>query len=682
VEQNTVVLKEHGKPVGFQSIVKDITAARRSQELLQQAEEALRTQQERHQSRLQAVLDNIPMIVYIKDLEGRFIMVNSYFKTAFGITDEEVLGKHSGEICQFSDGNKQYDETDRMTRETLKPVEVEDIVDTTDGPRNMLVTKFPLLDKDGKLFATCGVDKDITEMVNYREDLIRARQRAEQAEKLQEEFLANMSHEIRTPMNGIIGMANLLGDTHLTDEQREYVHFIKYSSDILFVLINDILDLSKIKAGRMTVEKIDFNVQEVADTVISPMQKAAAEKNVVIKKRLSPAIQFVNGDKFKLAQVLNNLLSNAVKFTREGEITVSAGIASEDAAGLELEFSVADTGIGISEEGLQNIFESFVQATSETTRVYGGTGLGLAITKRLVELQGGSIHVNSQQGKGSVFTFTIRYDKTDATSSGNVEHIADTDSLVGKRILLVEDNPVNQKVTDKLLTKAGLIVDIASDGRLAIELLEAGHQYDAILMDLRMADIDGFQATIYIRTKLNLSTPIIAMTASALRNEREKCFAIGMNEYISKHFNPKELFYNLRRFIISDGAATANHVVSKFEKTGKVYDLAFIQELEDPDYTCEILELFLNTTPDILKEIHRETLHENWDHVYQAAHKLKGSVGILQMSNFLSDVTEIEELAKEKRELDRVPHLVASITEHFKLVTPMLEAELLTAKSI
>ena len=636
---------------------------------------------EEYQTKLQAILDYIPMIVYIKDLNGRYILVNKEFKKVFDQSDETIIGKTSLQLHSDSVAAKKLEMVDEEVRGKLQPVEIEDIIETSEGPQHMLVTKFPLFDKNNNLFATSGVDKNITEMVRYRQELINARSRAEQAEKLQEEFLANMSHEIRTPMNGIVGMSNLLEDTNLSEEQREYVQLIKQSSDTLLMLINDILDLSKIKAGRMSIEQIDFNLEETVDRVLSQFRLKAADKGLALTKIVDQNIPtYVKGDQHKLIQILNNLISNAVKFTDQGQVRVEIRVIDKSNEKITFEFLVVDTGIGIAKENLDYVFESFVQAGNDMMRRFGGTGLGLSITKRLLELQGGMINVTSTLGKGTSFRFEISYSPGN-NSSINANTIPNGTNLKypllnGKRILLVEDNTVNQKVTVKMLTKVGVKTEVANNGRESIELLEK-NKYDAIIMDLQMPEMNGFQATTYIRSKLNLNTPIIAMTASALRNEREKCLEIGMNAYMTKPFIPQELFELIG--VLTEENSISSVKEAEREKpvlSEKPYQLSYLQELEDDDYMIEVLQIFLKSTPEALGAMKQQYLQENWDGVYKHAHKLKSSLGILQMTALAERITEIEILARERTYAERIPLLVKQAIDQYNLISPLLEAEL------
>jgi CheY-like chemotaxis protein/HPt (histidine-containing phosphotransfer) domain-containing protein len=518
-------------------------------------------------------------------------------------------------------------------------------------------------------------------MVHNRQQLIDARLRAEMAEKLQEEFLANMSHEIRTPMNGIIGMTNLLDHTELNSDQKEFVQLIRQSSDTLLMLINDILDLSKIKAGRMNIELIDFSLIDTVDRVLSPFKLKAAEKGIRIQKFIDPKLpEYLEGDQHKLIQILNNLVSNAVKFTESGSVDVYVNLINDGDQTVVLELKVEDTGIGIAPDYIDYIFESFAQAGSDMVRRFGGTGLGLAITKRLVELQGGTISVKSIPGKGSCFSFTIEYGlgvkpgPNLAEASGVNGNWAKV--LIGKRVLLVEDNEINQKVTLRMLENQKMVVDVADNGKEGVLKLEKG-AYDVIIMDLQMPVMDGFQTTTYIRNKLNLRTPIIAMTASALRNEHEKCLNLGMNVYMTKPFVPEELFRQLQRLLGNSNVNPEwNNTEEKVEVQEKFYDLSYLQELEDDEYMAEVLQIFLNTTPESLQIIKEQYVRENWEEVYRQAHKLKSSLGILQMNSLLKNISEIELLAKEQVHKEKVPELVKQSIEMYQLIRPMLEADL------
>ena len=681
VEQSVVLIMENGKPVGYQSIAKEITERKFAEQLLQEAECRIKLKQEEYQERLQAILNNMPMIVYLKDLDGRFMMVNRQFHETFNTTDEAVIGKAEINVHTSESGLKRFEEADEQVKRTGKPVEIEDSLMTREGERNMLIVKYPLFDKNNELFAISAVGKDITELIRYQRQLITARKRAEKAERLQEEFLANMSHEIRTPMNGIIGMTNLMKTTGLNEEQGEYLHLIEESSGILLALINDILDLSKIKSGRMCIENVDYNLHQTIDSILAPFCVKAREKNIEINKIFQGLPKYITGDQHKFQQVLNNLLSNAVKFTNQGTVTLFATTEQRADNKLYLICSVSDTGIGIAAENHEQVFESFVQAGSDMVRRFGGTGLGLAITKRLIELQGGKITVDSTLGEGTSFYVELpivisQGIHEEPTLVPVEEKGSSTIELRGKKILLIEDNLVNQKVTYLMLHKAGMEVDIANHGKEAVDLLER-ESYDLIITDLQMPEMDGFQTAVYIRNKLNLPTPIIAMTASALRNEKDRCLQLGMNEYLTKPFSPASLFHHLKRYLLAPGEALTEKPLDTEEQIqNELYNLSYLEEMDDAEYATEVLDLFLTTTPQTLAEIKDLTFREEWEKVYKKAHNLKSSLGILQMNKMLGTVAEIESIARDSSQTELIENLLNYTEQQYDLVKPMLEAEL------
>lgn len=677
-EQNVVVRYQDGKATGFQVITRDITEKKYAENLLQAAEQRMKDKQQEYQERLQSIIDNIPMIIYLKDLEGKFLMVNRVFHEVFKTTDEDVVGRTKLHVHISRENEEKFLQADEDIKMYGKPVEIEDILLTHQGEKHMAVVKFPLLNKNNEMIAIGGVGKDVTESVRYRQQLIEARIRAERAEKLQEEFLANMSHEIRTPMNGIIGMTNLLLTTRLSDEQQEYLHIVRESSNILLSLINDILDLSKIKAGRMTVEQIDFNLPDTVHRLLAPMKVKAAEKGISIHCDIDEGLpRCLRGDQHKLHQVLNNLLSNAVKFTEKGSVTVQVKLLAQANNTYQVALSVADSGIGIAEDNLQMIFDSFTQAGNDMVRRFGGTGLGLAITKRLVELMQGEITVSSQLGVGTTFTCTLPFAAAEVEGAGcrEVKEMAATEnySLRGRRILLVEDNLINQKVTERILHKAGMHVVIANHGREAIEIL-ANENFDAILMDLQMTEMDGFQATAFIRERLQLQTPIIAMTASALRDEKRRCLQMGMNQYLTKPFVPQQLFAQLKRLI---STSEESLVVEKPAlKPGKrLYSLDFVFEMEDDEYSLEILNMFLDSAPATLALLSQRVREENWSEVHRLAHGLKSSLGVLQVHSLLEKMTALEQLAKSGSQPEKMRRLIAASLDHYEVIRPLIEAE-------
>lgn len=503
-------------------------------------------------------------------------------------------------------------------------------------------------------FKILGTIQDISEQKRIERELINAKDIAEQSVRVKEQFLTNMSHEIRTPMNGIIGFARILESTNLDSDQKQSVEAIKRASKNLMTIINDILDFSKIDANKMTFEDVNFSLSKIVNSVMEVLSPISKEKKVKLLCEIDPEINdLLIGDPTRLSQILINLVGNALKFTEKGyvELTVSQQEESEFEAAIQ--FMVIDTGIGIPIDKIDSIFESFNQASNETTRKFGGTGLGLTITRKLIELQGGKITVESEVSKGSQFSFLIHYKKA---QKGIVEPIKlkkeelSSNFLKGIKILLVEDNELNQLLAIKVFARWEKEIDIADNGRIAIEKVEK-NDYDIILMDIQMPEMDGNEVAKYIRNNMGYKSniPIIALTAHATLVEEKRSLESGMNDYLSKPFDFNVLLEKLHHNLMNVDRIKITDGSEEIGTTEKLLNFNYLNEFADGDtaFIEKMVSLFLYNAPGALESILEANAIDNIIVLKAEVHKLKSSISLLGITKASRCIEIIESEIEE-----------------------------------
>lgn len=413
----------------------------------------------------------------------------------------------------------------------------------------------PIVNEFGKVRGVAVFCQDITERKKIEREILEAKFEAERTAKAKSEFLSNMSHEIRTPMNAIIGLSELLLKDTLSDKQHENLKSIKYSADNLLVIINDILDFSKIESGKIEFEEVSFDLENKIQEIRKTFIFKAEEKNIGLKFRLSDRVpKFIMGDPFRLNQILLNLLSNAVKFTKEGTVSLFVDLVEELNESVILKFEVADTGIGIPQDKLASVFESYTQAYTDITRRFGGTGLGLAITRQLVTMQNGEITLDSKMGKGTTFTIKLEFKISEEIQQGSrdevIAELLEKRDFHGAHVLLVEDNIMNQFVANQVLELWNIKVDFANNGLEAVDKLKI-NDYALVLMDLQMPVMSGYEATSFIRDKTNRlrnpEIPIIALTADAFPETKKKVMESGMNDFVTKPLEQTDLYNKIKQ---------------------------------------------------------------------------------------------------------------------------------------
>ncbi len=560
-------------------------------------------------------------------------------------------------------------------------------------------------DDAGKVMGVVIVARDVTEQKRIASELVEAKvfaefatgiaesakskaetatRTAEDAVKAKQQFLSNMSHEIRTPMNAIIGFTKVVLKTELSEKQKEYLQAIKLSGDALIVLINDILDLAKVDAGKMRFEQTPFKMASSISAMLHLFETKIQEKNLELVKVYDSNIpEVLVGDPVRLHQIILNLVSNSVKFTTEGVITITVHLLQEDDEKVTIEFAVEDTGIGIPETKIENIFENFQQATSGTSRLYGGTGLGLAIVKQLVEAQNGTITVRSKMGEGSIFSFTLSFLKTKFEAEVEALFFESEKEVKNISVLVVEDIALNQLLMKTLLDDFGFSRDFASNGRIAIEMLEK-KSYDIILMDLQMPEMNGFEATTHIRKVMKSTVPIIALTADVTTVDLAKCKAVGMNDYIAKPVDER-ILYNK---IVSLAKKTSEVILPvKIEPTSKqkCTDLHYLirRTKSNPELMKEMITVYLEQTPPLVNIMKTSYQNKDWESLQSAIHKIIPSFSIMGINaDFEVMAKKVKEYALAMQQGEGMLDMVLKLEKVCNQACVELTEELLVIKKI
>jgi len=612
------------------------------------------------------------------DLHGRLLTVNPAVCELLGYDEEELKGRMLSDFLPKSDAKKFL--TDYLVKVLHEGSAkgVFRVLGRNNKKSYLLYKNFKVEEENSEPYVI-GFSQDITDRIKTEKELLVTKKITEDANKAKETFLANMSHEIRTPMTGILGIANLLSKTELNDQQKKFTKLISESANNLLTIVNDVLDIEKITAGKLDLEFIPFKIEDKVFTTLQSFQFKAEDKNINLLLNSSlPDDLVVVGDPYRLGQILNNLLSNALKFTSDGAITLNIDYRQNENKSIVVEIQVQDTGIGIRPEKLSDIFRPFMQGSSDTTRKFGGTGLGLTICKNLVEMQGGRITVDSKVDVGTSFSFFIPYEK--GTDQMLVEDNRDNlnyKDLESIKILVAEDVDLNKFLVRHILEAWGCEVTMVNNGREAVEKVKRYH-YDLILMDIQMPEMDGITATKIIRNlntdnraehttqltkktkSLNLkdksTIPIIAITANALKGDGQRYISYGMNGYITKPYTEEKLFHAINQVIKTSDklklkvAPAGNNSETKGEEPeGKLYDLSMIIALgkDDTSFTREIVSLFMEAMPDNIGKLLIAENNKDYKQISTIAHKMKGQIDLFNIISLKSTIRELEAVKTE-----------------------------------
>ncbi len=632
-----------GEVIGTMRTVTDVTDQQLAETKVRESELMLR-------KIIDASLDAVINI----DEEGKVIAWSNQATKIFGFTAEEILGRKMGDFIVPMEYRTAHEQGMKRFLKTGGGAVINNRIEIValdkSGREFPIELSISPIQMGGKHFFS-GFVRDITERKRAEQDLISAKQEAEQAQLAEQQFLANMSHEIRTPMNAVIGMTHLLYDTDPSDVQREYLDSLRFSADSLMGIISNILDLSKIEANELEFEQRTFNLQEVLTSMQQTFQFKVRGKPINVDLDSDPSIKnYLIGDSVRLIQILTNLLGNSSKFTNSGTIGVRTKLVAATEGKYLIQFQVHDTGIGIKKEHLDKIFENFKQADVKITRKFGGTGLGLTIVKNLVELQGGTIEVESTENKGSIFNIVLPFLdsgilQTEISTEKDAEYQI-SEALKDISLLVVEDNPMNQKLIIKILELWDCQFDIASNGIVAVQKTME-KKYDIILMDIHMPEMDGCETTTAIRVNtdnINQNSVIIALTAAALLDEKNRALAAGMNDFLTKPFSPKQLKMQLGKWLNIKLDNISSESCSEFSKNKVIeFNFNYLTEMSGGDETFirEMIELFLQEIPVALSRMDEELESKNWDNIASIAHRIKTNymmVGLMEQNKLALEI--------------------------------------------
>ena len=634
-------------------------------------------------TRLSTLISSLNSGILLEDQDRRILVTNQNFCKIFEIpvSPDSLIGIDCSNSAEQS--KHLIDEEELFVERINKIVK-----------RKEVVTNEEIHFKDGRVFERDFIPiynneqylghlweyRDITAKKESELQLIRAREEAEESKRLKQRFLANMSHEIRTPMNGVIGIVHLLERTQLQENQKKYLNILKDSSEHLLHIINDILDVSKIEEGKLELVYSPVQIDNIIEGVIQNLRSRIKDKKLRMEvSGLEIFDTHFMTDPVRLRQILLNLMSNAIKFTHKGKISVNCSSLEESSTHLKVKIEIKDTGIGIPERRLKNIFEAFNQAENSTSVQYGGSGLGLNIVKDLVHKMKGSIDVESKENVGSSFSIILTLEKVDQNSLTQTDFSnkeESTDLLKGAKILVADDHEVNFTIAKEIVGYWGADVFYAKDGEEAVnKVIE--NDFDLVLMDMQMPNIDGIEATKMIRLldAGKADIPIIAMTAAALPEERERCLQSGMNDYISKPYSPNKLYDILINYISDHKEDLRSEIDSLDMENDKNFDLSYLKEVSgnNDSFIIEIINSFIRDMPAYIDQMNHEINQSNFKKVSEIAHKSKSLASYLGCNSLRITLFDIEHIANDEQDSTRIIQLLNSAGKELEIIIPQLK---------
>ena len=657
------LLKRHYIPVCDNNIYKghlwkysDVTQEKN-------AENTLKIREEKYRS----IIDNMNLGLLEVDTEEKILFANHGFCEMSGYEADELLGQRAAQIFAKGENNELMEQkNEERKRGTTDAYEI--VVKNKRGEiRWWLVSGAPRYNDQGELVGSIGIHLDITDQKQLELELTVAREQAEQSTKSKEVFLANMSHEIRTPMNAILGMSGQLAKTGLTKKQLFYLDAINGASENLLVIINDILDLSKIEAGKLSLEKIAFEPRAIVKRAMQALNHKAEEKglaltNSILDDRISKVMM---GDPYRLNQILLNIISNAVKFTEKGGVDIKLEVINDTKQSQTVQVSVKDTGIGMEEKFRESLFEKFSQEDASVTRQYGGTGLGMSICRQLIELMDGEIFVESEKGSGSTISFVITFPKGSEDDLPSQEvFVADENMLAGKKILVVDDNEMNRLLATTILTNYSAETVEAGNGQESVDYL-LNNTVDLVLMDIQMPVMNGFDAAKFIRKNISKDLPMIALTANAIKGDNEKCIEAGLNTYLAKPFKEDDLMKMIAGMLKTNGSVNTQkktEVVTE-EPEPVYYDISEIKIISrgNEDFINKMLKMFVEQIPVFVNDMLEKQAEGEFITVGEIAHRIKPTIDNMGIASSKTIIREIEKMGKANEDNGNMEALIKKV---------------------
>ncbi len=677
IGQKTNLVEDKDGSFSFTVMARDITKRKIAEAELIIAKNEI----EKSEYKYRSIMENMMLGLLEVDLEGRVTKAYPRFCEMVGYQEKEIIGKIAEDILMPDMESKEAIKEKNKERLDKKSDVYETVVKRKNGELvNVLISAAPFYDSFGKVIGSIGIHYDITERNRLKVELEKAKSLAEKAQQAEAHFLASMSHEIRTPLNAIVGMSHLLQDAKLNSDEKEYLEILKSSSNVLQKLISDVLDISKIDAGKLEIHNKPFDLEKLVLNLKRTFQVKLDSKPVsVISHQNFELDHLVLGDELLLNQILLNLIGNAEKFTEKGFITIDLELLERKKESLSIKFLVKDTGVGIARDQLSKIFEQFKQAHAEIRKDYGGTGLGLAITKKLIDLLGSEIFVESEIGKGTSFSFILDFGTTDIKTNEIEKYYSEELKFaeIDGRVLIVEDNPMNQKYITRLLEKWGLQYHVSNNGEEAVEICQR-EKFAIIFMDLQMPIMNGYEATNEIREKENLNqeTPIVALTASTLLSKKQMALDAGMSDFLSKPFNPKQLSETLlNQFKLEAKEEVKSDSSNQFAFNPKLdVDYLIEQYGDDLQYGMEMMEVFLESVQLEFEVMKTSVSIDDFKTFAKSAHKIKPTFTMVGLSQFSTLFAQIEKEAKANKA--EAFDLFGSVSKELKPYFQLIQSEI------